>query len=162
VLHLLLTIHKLTKGTHKVYNDKQNWLNSCHSETCKTSGETRSPLLQHKLDDCSSCSQIPGVWHYTGGWLQTPEEIQISTLPSLGYSIWNPWNVRWNPWNFQVDSIPFSGGFHGMVDGFHIFSRWIPYLFQMDSIPFPGWSPYGIIILHLFHTIFRVDSIWNE
>jgi hypothetical protein len=30
----------------------------------------------------------------------------------------------------QVDSIPFSGGFHGMVDGFHIFSRWIPYHFQ--------------------------------
>jgi hypothetical protein len=32
----------------------------------------------------------------------------------------------------------------------------------MDSIPFPGWSPYGIIIFHLFCTIFRVDSIWNE
>jgi hypothetical protein len=43
---------------------------------------------------------------------------------------WNPWNVRWIPWNFQVDSIPFSGGFLGMVDGFHIFFRWIPYHFQ--------------------------------
>jgi hypothetical protein len=30
----------------------------------------------------------------------------------------------------QMDSIPFPGGFHGMVDGFHIFSRWIPYPFQ--------------------------------
>ncbi|KIK07131.1 hypothetical protein K443DRAFT_628579, partial [Laccaria amethystina LaAM-08-1] len=51
-----------------------------------------------------------------------------STLPSPGYSIWNPWNVRLNPWN--IDSIPFSGGFHGVADGFHIFSRWIPYHFQ--------------------------------
>jgi hypothetical protein len=59
-----------------------------------------------------------------------------------GISRWNPTIFRWIPWN----------------------GRWIPYLFQMDSIPFPGWSPYGIhhgiIILHLFHTIFRVDFIW--
>jgi len=33
-------------------------------------------------------------------------------LPSLGYSIWNPWNGSWIPWNFQI----------------------IPWTFQMDSI----------------------------
>ena len=65
---------------------------------------------------------------------------RISTLPSPGYSMWNPWNGGWIPWNggwipylFQVDSIPFP-------DGFHTFSRWIPYFFQMDSI----LLPYGI------------------
>ena len=41
-----------------------------------------------------------------------------STLPSLGYSMWNPWNGGWTA------EIP--GGFHGMVDGFHTISIWNP------------------------------------
>ena len=57
---------------------------------------------------------------------------QGSTLPSLGYSMWDPWNGGWTA------EIP--GGFHGMGDGFHTFSRWIPYFFQVDSI----LLPYGI------------------
>ena len=51
-----------------------------------------------------------------------------STLPSLGYSMWNPWKGGWTA------EIP--DGFHGMVDGFHGFSTWIPYFFHMDSILF--------------------------
>ncbi|KIJ91489.1 hypothetical protein K443DRAFT_59503, partial [Laccaria amethystina LaAM-08-1] len=51
-----------------------------------------------------------------------------STLPSPGYTIWNPWNRGWIPYGgihgmsdgFQMDSISFP-------DGFHTFSRWIPY-----------------------------------
>ena len=35
---------------------------------------------------------------------------QYFTLP--GYSMWNPWNGGWTA------EIP--GGFHGMVDGFHM------------------------------------------
>ena len=26
-------------------------------------------------------------------------EHRDSTLPSPGYSMWNPWNGGWNPWN---------------------------------------------------------------
>jgi hypothetical protein len=85
----------------------------------------------------SANPQNPTMEELEATWKWAKGDAKASTLPSLGYSIWNPWNVRWNPWNvrwnpwnFQVDSIPFSGGFHGMVDGFHIFSRWIPYHFQ--------------------------------
>ena len=56
-----------------------------------------------------------------------------STLPSPGYSMWNPWNGGWNPWNggwdpwnggwnpyfWWMDSILLVDGFHGMGDGFH-------------------------------------------
>ena len=75
----------------------------------------------------------------------TPE--QCSTLPSPGYSMWNPWKGGWTaqiPGGFHgmvdgihgmgMDSILLVDGFHGMVDGFHGFSTWIPLVFQMDSI----------------------------
>ena len=66
--------------------------------------------------------------------------VGCSTLPSPGYSMWNPWNGGWIPWNggwipyfwwmdsmeWGMDSIPFPGGFH-------TFSRWIPYYFHMES-----------------------------
>jgi hypothetical protein len=71
----------------------------------------------------SANPQNPTTEELEATWKWAKGDAKASTLPSLGYSIWNPWN-------FQVDSIPFSGGFHGMVDGFHIFSRWIPYHFQ--------------------------------
>ncbi|EDR01070.1 uncharacterized protein LACBIDRAFT_312553 [Laccaria bicolor S238N-H82] len=50
----------------------------------------------------------------------------INTLPSPGYSMWNPWNGGWTA------EIPdgFHGmvdGFHGMGDGFHTFGAWIPW-----------------------------------
>ena len=69
--------------------------------------------------------------------------VNFSTLPSPGYSMWNPWKGGWTaeiPGGFHgmVD------GFHGMGDGFHGFSTWIPYFFHMDSI------------------LFQMDSIWNE
>ena len=48
---------------------------------------------------------------------------------------------------FQMDSMEWGDGFHGMGDGFHTFGGWIPWnggwnpwFFHMDSIPFP----YGI------------------
>jgi hypothetical protein len=74
----------------------------------------------------------------------------LSTLPSPVYSIWNPWNGGWNPWNvrwnpWNVRWIPW------LSDGFHGFSRWIPYHFEVDSISVPDG----------FHTISRVESIWN-
>ena len=73
-----------------------------------------------------------------------------STLPSPGYSMWNPWKGGWTA------EIP--DGFHGMVDGFHGFSTLIPYLFHMESILFhmesmgfpdgfhgiSRWIPYGM------------------
>jgi len=41
-----------------------------------------------------------------------------------------------------------ADGFHGMADGFH----GMVHGFHTDSIQFPDG----------FHTIFRVESIWNE
>ena len=51
-----------------------------------------------------------------GGILST-----LSTLPSPGYSIWNPWNGGWR----LMDSMEW------LMD-----SMWIPWNFQMDSILF--------------------------
>jgi hypothetical protein len=68
----------------------------------------------------------------------------------------------------QMDSMEFPGGLHTILRWIPWNGRWIPCLFQMDSIPFLGWSPYGIHVisswnhnLHLFHTILRVESMWN-
>jgi len=38
-----------------------------------------------------------------------------STLPSLGYSIWNPWNGGWR----QMDSMEFPDHSMDFPDGFH-------------------------------------------
>jgi hypothetical protein len=59
----------------------------------------------------------------------------VSTLPSPGYSIWNPWNGGWNPWNvrwipWNVRWIPWN------VRWIPWNVRWIPWNFQVDSIPF--------------------------
>ena len=81
-----------------------------------------------------------------------------STLPSPGYSMWNPWNGGWiqmdsmewlmdsmdwlmDSMDWLMDSMDFPDGFHGMADGFHGISRWIPYCFRG-----------GV----------HVESIWNE
>jgi len=77
-----------------------------------------------------------------------------STLPSPGYSMWNPWNGGWiqmDSMEWLMDSMDFPDGFHGLADGFHGISRWIPY--GMSS-----WNHNSTLIL----TILRVESIWNE
>jgi hypothetical protein len=92
-----------------------------------------------------------------------------STLPSLGYSMWNPWTGGWTA------EIP--DGFHGMRDGIHTFSTWNPYLFHMESICLVGgfhgisrWIPYGMsswnhnytLILYHFQGGIHMDSIWTD
>ena len=86
-----------------------------------------------------------------------------STLPSPGYSMWNPWkgglhkfqvdSMEWwmesMEWGMEsmewgMESILLVDGFHGMGDGFHGFSTWIP--------SFSTWIPWN----------FQMDSIWNE
>ena len=92
-----------------------------------------------------------------------------STLPSPGYSMWNPWKGGWTAEipdgiHGMVDGIHGMGdgmgdGFHGMGDGFHTFGGWIPWnggwipwFFHMDSIPFPhGFHPFP----HGFHWFSR-------
>ena len=84
-------------------------------------------LFRHKLEISSDwiilrrmgiLSEIEPIWYDCC--------INSSTLPSPGYSMWNPWNGGWTaeiPGGFHgmVD------GFHGMVDGFHTFGGWIPW-----------------------------------
>ena len=62
-----------------------------------------------------------------------------STLPSLGYSIWNPWNGGWR----LMDSMEFPDHSMDFPDGFHIIPwnfQIIPWNFQMDSILFKSDS----------------------
>jgi hypothetical protein len=51
-----------------------------------------------------------------------------------------------------------EGGIHGMSNGIHGLSRWIPYHFQVDSME---WQMDSISFPDGFHTISRVESIWN-
>jgi len=74
------------------------------------------------------------------------------SLPSLGYSIWNPWNHCWlrpQPIYCSMDIMDSMWNDHGMVN-----SIWNPTLFHMDStgfhmefghihLGFHGTSPYG-------------------
>ena len=128
---------------------------------------------QFLQDSSGLCRVLPSI-HYKykiillhwvlkegGDWWRREREggEWCSTLPSPGYSMWNPWNGGW------MDSIVLVDGFHGMVDGFHTFPdgfhtffRWIPWSFQVDSIwtefmelwfythpiPISRWSPYGL------------------
>ena len=70
--------------------------------------------------------------------VQLPQQtvhLPTSTLPSLGYSIWNPWNGGWR----LMDSMDFPDGFHIIPWNFQIIPwnfQIIPWNFQMDSILF--------------------------
>jgi hypothetical protein len=104
----------------------------CHPPLCCVVVTTRHPstcILAVERDMGVSLSLLLLLWTVT------------STLPSLGYSIWNPWN-------FEMESIPFSGGFHGMVDGFHTISR-------VESI----WNHNFPLILHHFQSGFHMEWI---
>ena len=103
--------------------------------------DTFLPILRQSSD----ISQIHAAWMGLTKWLSLAqrniskyklqyrnplpgENIMMpnsSTLPSLGYSIWNPWNGGWR----LMDSmwIPWTGW-------------WIPWTFQMDSMEFPDHS----------------------
>ena len=92
-------------------------------------------------------------------------ELHLSTLPSPGYSMWNPWKGGWTA------EIPdgFHGmgdGFHGKGDGFHTFGGWIPWVFHMDSMVFShGFHTFSTWIPSFSRWIpwtFQMDSIWNE
>ena len=74
-----------------------------------------------------------------------------STLPSPGYSMWNPWNGGWiqmDSMEWLMDSMEFPDRFHTV---FRVESMWNPY--GMSS-----WNHNSTLIL----TILRVESIWNE
>ena len=62
---------------------------------------------------CKFVGLIKPLWYNSLLWHL------FSTLPSPGYSMWNPWNGGWNPWNGGW--IPWNGG-------------WIPYFWWMDSM----------------------------
>ena len=55
--------------------------------------------------------------------------VLYSTLPSLGYSIWNPWNGGWR----LMDSMEWLMDSMNFPDGFHI----IPWNFQIIPLQSP-------------------------
>jgi len=61
---------------------------------------------------CRQCSTLNVILTAKDCWYV----IFCSTLPSPGYSIWNPWNGGWR----LMDSMDFPDGFHGLF-------RWIPW-----------------------------------
>ena len=108
-----------------------------------------NPTKLAGIRDCIPLTNVKGVRsflgfgnfyrRFIGNYVEISKPLNDSTLPSPGYSMWNPWKGD-GLQKFQMDSILLVDGFHGMGDGFHTSSRWIPYLFQLDSILFP----YGI------------------
>ena len=59
---------------------------------------------------------IPGEIHLEA--TRQEDLPMVSTLPSPGYSMWNPWNGGWIPWNGGW--IPWNGGWIPWNGG------WIP------------------------------------
>ena len=58
----------------------------------------------------------------------------VRSLPSPGYSIWNPWNECWlraQPISYSMDIMDSMWSGHGMIN-----STWIPHGFHMDSTGF--------------------------
>ena len=119
----------------------QNTITAQLTTTCKENGKQQMTADTNK-------------WR----WLATMKTTNnsCSTLPCLGYSMWNPWKGRWTA------EIP--DGFHGMVDGFHGFSTWIPYLFHTFSIWTPYfsiWNPAGISSWNHQSTLMPWSSNFN-
>ena len=65
----------------------------------------------------------------------------LRSLPSSGYSVWNPWNECWlrpQPISYSMDIIDSMWNDHGMIN-----SSWIPYGMQACPPWIPWNSPYG-------------------
>ena len=111
------------------------------------------------------------------GWTST------STLPSPGYSMWNPWKGGWTAeipedsmeWGMDsmergmdsmewgMDSMERGMDSILLVDGFHTFGGWIPWVFQMDSMVFPhGFHTFSTWIPSFSRWIPYGMSSWNH
>ena len=112
------------------------------------------------------------------GWLLCVAVAERS-LPSPGYSIWNPWNEYWlgpQPVSYSMDIMDSMWNDHGMVmewlipHGIQPYSTWIPLdsiwnlcISTLDSMDKSIWIPWKIP--YGFHGQVHVDSmedsIWN-